>query len=115
LRKLEYSQISRRKLKELRDDLSEKYGVQFAKDTIKVMTKSVRMLEHYANSGIQISKMYGIDTNYWYLFVNHNYFVYRIEDEKVIVVQIFNEKEDFIQKLFGISGRTQDSIDYWGE
>ena len=59
--------------------------------------------------------MYDIVTDYLYIFVNHNYFVYRVEDEKVIVVQIFNEKEDFMQKLFGISGRTQESIEYWGE
>jgi hypothetical protein len=41
--------------------------------------------------------------------------IYRIEDDKVVIVQMFNEKEDFMMKLFGISGRTQESIDYWGE
>jgi hypothetical protein len=28
---------------------------------------------------------------------------------------MFNEKEDFMMKLFGMSGRTPESIDYWGE
>ena len=42
-------------------------------------------------------------------------FIYRIEAKKVVVVQMFNEREDFMMKLFGISGRTQESIDYWGE
>ena len=79
------------------------------------MTTVVRRLEQFADSGVQIAEMYDIDTDYWYIYVNHNYFVYRIEDDKVIVVQIFNEKEDFMQKLFGISGRTQESIEYWGE
>ena len=79
------------------------------------MTTSVRRLEQFADSGVQIAEMYDIDTDYWYVFVNHNYFVYRVEDDKVIVVQIFNEKEDFMQKLFGITGRTQESIEYWGE
>ncbi len=27
----------------------------------------------------------------------------------------FNEKEDFMMHLFGISGKTQESIDYRGE
>ena len=66
-------------------------------------------------SGVSISRMYDIDTDYWYIFTNHNYFIYRIEAKKVVVVQMFNEREDFMMKLFGISGRTQESIDYWGE
>lgn len=115
MKKLEYSQIARQKLKELQGDLLQKFGEAFAKKSVKRMTTAVRRLEQFTDSGVQIAEMYDIDTDYWYIFVNHNYFVYRIEDDKVIVVQIFNEKEDFMQKLFGISGRTQESIDYWGE
>ena len=115
MKKLEYSQIARQKLKELQGDLLQKVGEAFAKKSVKRMTTAVRRLEQFTDSGVQIAEMYDIDTDYWYIFVNHNYFVYRIEDDKVIVVQIFNEKEDFMQKLFGISGRTQESIDYWGE
>ena len=69
----------------------------------------------HEESGVNISRMYDIDTDYWYLFTNHNYFIYRIEEKKVIIVQMFNEREDYMMKLFGISGRTQESIDYWGE
>ena len=28
---------------------------------------------------------------------------------------MFDEGEDFMYKLFGISTRTQESIDYWGD
>ena len=59
--------------------------------------------------------MYDIDTDYWYLFTHQHYLIYRIEKGKVTIVQMFNEREDFMMKLFGISGRTQESIDYWGE
>ena len=59
--------------------------------------------------------MYDIDTDYYYVFVRHNYFIYQIEPQKIIVAQMFNEREDFMMKLFGMSGRTQESIDYWGE
>ena len=79
------------------------------------MATAVRRLEQFSDSGVQIAEMYDVDTDYWYVFVNHNYFVYRVEGDQVIVVQIFNEKEDFMQKLFGISGRTQESVDFWGE
>ena len=78
----------------------------FSADLIRKTLKSIRQLEQYSDSGVQIAKFYDIDTDYWYLFVNHNYFIYRVESDKVIVLQIFNEKEDFMQSLFGITGRT---------
>ena len=36
-------------------------------------------------------------------------------NNSIYVVNIYNEREDFMMDLFGISGRTQESIDYWGE
>lgn len=76
LREIEYSQIVRTKLMNLRVELA---------------------------------------TDYRYIFVNHNYFIYRYDDKRIIIVNMFNENEDFIMKLFGISGRTDESLDYWGE
>ena len=115
MRKIEYSQIVRRKLKLLRVDLTSKYGEDFSKRTVGERTSTVRRLEKFSDSGVKIAEMYDIDTDYYFLFVNHNYFIYRIEPNKVVIANMFNEKEDFMMKLFGISGRTQESIDYWGE
>ena len=113
--KLEYSQIVRRKLKVLIAELVDKYGNEFAINSIKEMTTALRRLEQFADSGVRIAEMYDIDTDYYYVFVRHNYFIYQIEPQKIIVAQMFNEREDFMMKLFGMSGRTQESIDYWGE
>ena len=35
-----------------------------------------------------------------------------ISDAEVLML---HEREDFMMKLFGVAGRTQESIDYWGE
>ena len=115
MRELEYSQIVRRKLKELKAELVDKYGDEFASKSIKEMTTALRRLEQFADSGVRTAEMYDIDTDYYYVFVRHNYFIYRIEPQKIIVAQMFNEREDFMMKLFGMSGRTQESIGYWGE
>lgn len=115
MRKVEYSSLVRRKLLKLKMDLTGEYGEQKALDILKAMVNHVDMLGQHEESGVSISRMYEIDTDYWYLFTNHNYFIYRIEDKKVVIVQMFNEREDFMMKLFGISGRSQESIDYWGE
>ena len=59
--------------------------------------------------------MFDIETDYWYVFIHHHYLIYRFDDRKVIIVQMFHEREDFMMKLFGVTGRTEESIEYWGE
>ena len=115
MKKVEYSALAKRKLHILKDQLTFEYGDKKASDIIRSMLDAVDRLAVFEQSGTNISKWYDMDTDYWYFFSNHNYFVYRIEPGKIIVVQIFHEREDFMKTLFGISGRTQESIDYWGE
>ena len=40
---------------------------------------------------------------------------YRIEADKITIVEIFNDREDFMYKLFGISTTLQETIDSWRE
>lgn len=105
----------RLKMKTLRVDLTSRYGEEFSKKAVGEITAAIRRLEMFSDSGIDIARMYDIDTKYYYIFINHNYIVYRIESDKIVIANMFNEKEDFIMKLFGVSGRSQESIEYWGE
>ncbi len=52
----------------------------------------------------EIAAKYGIDTGFRSLYVNHNHLFYYKEDDIIIVAEMFGEKEDFMCKLFGISG-----------
>ena len=54
-------------------------------------------------------------TSYRFIHTEQNYVFYRIEDNIVYITDIYNEHEDFMQKMFHINLRTRDSIDYWGE
>ena len=49
------------------------------------------------------------------LFIEHNYFIYHIFEDMILILEIFIEKEDFMYQLFGIVTTTQDTLDYWGE
>ena len=85
--KLEYSQIVRRKLKKLRSELTQR-----------------------------ISSQYDVESGYSYIFVEHNYFFYRLTaNETILILEMFHEKEDFMRKLFGIVTTSQETIDYWKE
>ena len=101
--KVEYSQIVRKKLKRLRNDLTQNYGEHTSKKVMGKMMKEVRLLDD-------------IDCDYMYIFIEHNYFFYRIKDsDTIIILEMFHENEDFMRKLFGIVTTSQDTIDYWGE
>ncbi len=115
MNKLEYSPLVRSKLKYLKTWLTNHYDSDVANNVLRGITTDADNLTEYEKSGTNISEMYDIETEYWYLFTHQHYLIYRIEPGKVIIVQMFHEREDFMMKLFGISGRTQESIDYWGE
>lgn len=113
--KLAYSQIVRRKLHSLKLYLSQQYGEEFARKSVKTITDRARDLQKSPELGLALSAKYGIDTDYRVIFVNHNHLFYYRDGDTVIIAEMFGEKEDFMLKLFGVSGRTQESIDYWGE
>lgn len=77
------------------------------------ITKGVRRLEVFPQSGIRVSSQYDIECDYNYIFVEYNYFFYRMKDKNtVLVLDVFHEKEDFMRKLFGIVTTSQETIDY---
>ena len=53
--KVEYSQIVRKKLKRLRNDLTQNYGEHTSKKVMGKMMKEVRLLETFPQSGVKIS------------------------------------------------------------
>lgn len=90
------------------------WGTGVAK-SIKKITNAARGLRELEEQGKSVSAMFDVDCDYRCLFVSHNYLFYRIEKDKVIIVQMFDEREEFMQKLFGISTIDQENIDYWNE
>lgn len=115
MKKLEYAPLVRNKMKSLKKWLNEHFDEEIAINVLRGIISDVDLLSDNPEMGTNISEKYEVETDYWYLFTHQHYMVYRIEPKKVIVVQMFNEKEDFMMILFGMSGRTQESIDYWGE
>ena len=79
------------------------------------LTQSIKLLKKHPENGASVEKMTGISTAYYYLHIAGNYVFYRIDKNNIYIVNIYNEREDFMWKMFGMSLRTQESIDYWGE
>ena len=48
-----------------------------------------------------VEKMIGIPSPHFLLHVEHNYVFYRIDGNIIYIVDIYNEREDFMWKMFG--------------
>lgn len=115
MKELKYSPDYVEKMRELKKYLDFQFGGDVRKKVIKEIGSRVRSLRENEQIGISVREMYGVDTDCLCIFVAKNYVFYRIETDCIYVVNVYNEREDFMMDLFGISGRTQESIDYWGE
>ena len=115
MKKVEYSQIVRRKLKALRVRITKEFGSEVSRKSIKQITDAARGLESFEEKGISVEAMYGIECDYRYIYAGRNYLFYRIEKDKIIIAEMFDDREDFMYKLFGITTTAQESIDYWDE
>ncbi len=115
MKKVEYSQPARKKLCNLRTYLAEHFGEDFSGKSIKQIMDSTKGLALFETKGISVSAMYDIDCDYRYLYIGRQYLFYRIESTRIIIVDIYDEKEDFMWKLFGIDTTPPETLDYWGE
>ena len=113
--KVEFSKIVRRKMKALKKDLTDRFGKDTAIKALRTIMDTAKGLSDYPEKGEAVSDLFDVDTDFRILYVNHNYLFYYFEDKKVIVAEMFDEREDFMYKLFGISSESEESADYWGE
>ena len=82
---------------------------------MKNIMSALDNMAYFSLDGTSIREQYGIDCDYRYIYTHKNYFIFTKTQTQVNILDMFNEKEDFIFKLFGVSMRSKDSIDYWGE
>ncbi|MBO5303914.1 MAG: hypothetical protein J6A92_07680 [Lachnospiraceae bacterium] len=69
MKKVEYSQIVRRKLKALSERLTSEFGSNISRKSLKQITDAVRGLENFAEKGVSVALKYDIDCDYRYLYV----------------------------------------------
>lgn len=113
--KLKYSPDASDKLRELKKQITKTFGAQVASRIVSEIMREIRSLQENPKKGVSVEAMFGISTPYRFLHIKKNYAFYRFENDTIFVTDIFNEKEDFIRRMFRVSLRTQDSVDFWGE
>ncbi|MBP5407318.1 type II toxin-antitoxin system RelE/ParE family toxin [bacterium] len=98
--KVEFSQIVRRKMKDLKLYLTEQFGA--------ATLEAAKSLADFPLKGASLAALFDIDTDFRTLYVKHNYLFYYIEGERIIISEMFDEREDFMFRLFGIRTASSD-------
>lgn len=105
--KIRYSPDARDKLQQIKKHS----GIK----SVSTIMKTINQLTSYPRRCPSIENMLGIPSPYYFLHTESHYIFYRIEKEIIYVADIYNEREDFIWKMFGLGLRTDESINYCGE
>ena len=80
--------------KEIKGNIRVKYGVQISNRIIKNILSAIKELRTYENKGVSVARMTGIPCEYRMIFAEHNYVFYKIEKMAILIIDIYNEKED---------------------
>ncbi|MBQ7416730.1 MAG: type II toxin-antitoxin system RelE/ParE family toxin [Acidaminococcaceae bacterium] len=102
MKKLAYSPHCKEKIVKLRKYLDFHFGTQVRRKVFKEIDERIHLLQRFESMGISIREVYDIDCDYFCVYVAKNYVFYRVDSDTVYIVNIYNEREDFMQKMFGI-------------
>lgn len=101
LKKIFYSGDFRHKISELKKYLFVQFGDSFADGTIRAIIEGIRKLQDNELLGASVQAMFGVETEYRYIFVAHQYVFYRVTETEIRIVNMYHEREEFMEKLFG--------------
>ena len=108
MKKLAYSPDYKEKIAKLRRYLDFHFGMEVRKKTLTKIDKRIHMLARFESMGISVQDVYGIDCDYHYIYVARNYVFYRLDEKAIYIVNMYNEREDFMQKMFGFKQAFED-------
>ena len=95
--------------------LSAEFGETRAKEIISSIYDDLESLANFPNLGTDIISKYGIHTSYLCLITNKNYAFYRIENDTIKIIRVLDQRQDFMQILFGVKTTSPDTDKYWNE
>lgn len=106
--KLIYTPKALEDLQKIRSYVAKQFDNSTAKSGVQAIVSAVRSLVQFPEEGLCLDKMIGSPTDYHYLVVKPNYIFYRVEDDTIKIIRILNEKQDYLQILFGIKSISEE-------
>lgn len=115
MKKIRYSQDYKEKIQKMRRYLDAQFGNAKRVEIFKTINSRIKSIREHEDIGISVREMFNVDTDYQYIYAAKNYIFYRIDETDIYIVNIYDEREDFMWKLFGIRTLSQETEDYWKE
>ncbi|MCR5402411.1 MAG: type II toxin-antitoxin system RelE/ParE family toxin [Butyrivibrio sp.] len=115
MKRIRYSQDYKEKISRMRRYLDAYFGNEKRIKIFKQINTRIQSIKENENIGISVREMFCVDTEYRYIYEAKNYIFYRIDENDIYIVNIYDEREDFMWKLFGIRTISQETEDYWKE
>lgn len=101
--KVEYSPMALEDLQNIKEYITANWGESVSIKVLKTIIVDINRLEQFPVSGTNIGKIINVPTEYRYLYIEKNYVFYHLESDKIRVVRVLNERQDYMQLLFKIS------------
>ncbi len=113
--KLIYTPKALEDLQGIKAYVAKQFDEDRAKACVREITSTAKQLEAFPGAGLCLETLIEYPTDYHYLVVKLNYVFYRVEGDSVKIIRILNEKQDFLQILFGISSISEEGEEYWSD
>ena len=115
MRKIVYAPDYREKLIQLRDSLDTDYGQATRRKILLEIDQHIQHLKQYPFLGISVRAMYGIECDYYYLHVGKNVVFYSVGDLEIAVLNMYNDREEYLIKFLGSRTKLNEEGASWTE
>ena len=113
MKRIAYSPDYKEKLETIREWLNLRFGKKTCAEHMSKIRQRLTSLKEFPNLGISVRAMFGVDSDYEFIFVSHNYIFYYQDEEFIYIVNIYDDREDFMYKLFGIRNFSDETGQDW--
>ena len=115
MKKIIYSPDYKAKIRKMRHDLDRQFGAEIRHEIFKKINDRIHSIQDNEDIGLSCREVFCVDTDYQYIYAAKNYIFYRIDDDAIRIVKIYDEREDIMWKMFGIRTTKRETEEYWKE
>lgn len=109
MKKIVFSQDYKENLKTIRDWLDLRFGKSVRTKHMSEIKNRLNSLKEFPDQGMSVRAMFGVDSDYEFIYVSHNYIFYYREEEIIYIVNIYDDRQDFMYRLFGIRTTSEEA------
>ncbi len=113
--RLQFSPEFRRDLRSEKSYLTEHTSKDYADKVGIIILKECSSLKDFPHKGKSASERFEIDTDMLFLVIKDYIVFYRVTNETIDIVRLFNTRMNILFRMFGIDTSDPESESFWDE